>query len=187
MTYTTTTSNQDVTIAFGAHLARQNEWGPGKGAAAAPGASAKIYASLDGANDANVSINPGTAISAGGTISGTVYNDANGNGALDAGEVGIAGVAMALSGVPPRRPPRARTALHVLRPLGRDVRRRLHRADRFANTGTKPLTGVRATNTSTLTARNFFAQQRNASIAGTVYDDTNGNGGQDSGESASSG
>ena len=50
----------------------------------------------------------------------------------------------------------------------------------FVNTGTKPQTAtIVAGGTAT---RDFFAQQRNASISGIVYNDLNGNGSFDSGE-----
>jgi protocatechuate 3,4-dioxygenase beta subunit len=185
VTYTTITNNQDVVIAFGAHLARQNEWGPGMGASSAPGASAKVYAALDGGSDANVSVNPGQAITAGGSISGTVYNDANGNGAFDTGEAGIAGVALSMTGTA--------TATAVTNASGAYTFSGLFSGTYavdytvptgYANTGMRPITGITlATNTSAVTGKNFFAQQTNGVISGTVYNDANGNGSFDSGES----
>ncbi|TMF06025.1 MAG: tandem-95 repeat protein, partial [Chloroflexi bacterium] len=52
----------------------------------------------------------------------------------------------------------------------------------FVNTGTKPITGISLAAGQTAVGQNFFAQRRNASIAGTVYNDLNGNGSFDTGE-----
>src|SRR5581483_1300200 len=56
----------------------------------------------------------------------------------------------------------------------------------FVNTGTKPLS-VTLTAGQTATGKDFFAQQRNASIAGTVWNDANGNGSFDAGETGIAG
>ena len=55
------------------------------------------------------------------------------------------------------------------------------------NTGTKPITGITLTAGQASTGNDFFAQQRNASISGTVYNDLNGNGSFDGGEPGLSG
>ena len=54
------------------------------------------------------------------------------------------------------------------------------------NTGSHPLTVVLSAGQAS-TGNNFFAQQRNASISGTVYNDLNGNGSFDAGEVGISG
>ncbi len=54
----TSKQKRNVVVAWGIHLADDKEWAPGSGAGAFPGASRKIYTSLDGATDENVSINP---------------------------------------------------------------------------------------------------------------------------------
>src|SRR4029079_15999857 len=56
----------------------------------------------------------------------------------------------------------------------------------YANTGTRPLP-VTLTAGQNATGNNFFEQERDASIAGYVYDDINGNGGYESGEPGKSG
>src|SRR5204862_8195372 len=85
-------------IAYGVHLARENEWGIGNGAASASGGSQKAYTNLDGASsDTNLQINPNAA-TAKAQIQGFVYNDLNGNGVLDTGEPGLANVTVSLSG-----------------------------------------------------------------------------------------
>ena len=170
--------NRDVAIAYGAHLARGNEWGPGNGADSFSGASSKGFTNLDGANsDRNVSVNP-NGFSVGGQIQGSVYNDFNGNGALDAGEPGLNGVTVTLSGGATTALTQANGSyaftgldpgtytVDYTEPAG------------FVNTGTpRPRTGiVVATDTSIVTGNNFFAQQRNASISGTVYSDPDGTG-----------
>ena len=53
-----TSGDQNVVIAFGAHLATSSFWGTGQGACCWPGgASPKAYATLDGGSDQNVSVN----------------------------------------------------------------------------------------------------------------------------------
>ncbi|MGH2527822.1 MAG: Calx-beta domain-containing protein [Actinomycetota bacterium] len=49
-------------MAYGGHLARETEWGFNNGASEFPGASGKAYASLDGASDKNVNINPSAIV-----------------------------------------------------------------------------------------------------------------------------
>ena len=93
-----TTGNKDVAIAYSLHLARENEWGAGSGARNYPGGSGKAFSSLDGAADKNVSVNPSQAIAAAAVIRGTVYDDLNGDGNFDAGEPGMPGVSVQLSG-----------------------------------------------------------------------------------------
>src|SRR5262249_57794705 len=56
------TGNKNVVIAFGGHLANDNDWGSGKGASSFPGGSGKVYASLDGGSFNNASLNPGQVI-----------------------------------------------------------------------------------------------------------------------------
>lgn len=56
------TGDRLVVLVFGAHLASERVYGPGKGASQYPGASRKAYASLDGAASDNVSVNPGTIL-----------------------------------------------------------------------------------------------------------------------------
>ena len=58
------TTNLNIIIGYGAHLASASVWGAGNGASLFPGASQKAYASLDGASDINESVNPGSIVAA---------------------------------------------------------------------------------------------------------------------------
>ncbi len=123
------------------------------------------------------------------SIAGTVYNDLNGNGAFDAGEPGISGVTVSRSGGTPSSSGAATTdgsgnyslsglaagtySVDYTPPSG------------FVNTGTKPISVILSAGQAA-TGQNLFAQQQNASIAGTVYNDANGNGSADLGESGKS-
>jgi hypothetical protein len=65
LTYTVAagTGNKNVVIAFGGHLANDNDWGgAGKGASSFPGGSGKVYASLDSGSFGNASLNPGQVV-----------------------------------------------------------------------------------------------------------------------------
>ena len=53
-----TSGTKTVVIGYGGHLARQQDFGLGKGASSYPGASRKAYANANAGNDANVAINP---------------------------------------------------------------------------------------------------------------------------------
>ncbi|MGH3372574.1 MAG: SdrD B-like domain-containing protein, partial [Nocardioidaceae bacterium] len=168
---------KDVVLLFGAHLARQNEWGTGNGAASFPGGSGAITA-VFGNKSPSATVNPGQAVSPGATISGKVYNDLDGDGVLDGGEVGIAGVSMTLSGTTSDT---ATTGADGGYTFG-DLSVGTYNVDYsvpagFVNTGVQPLTNISVPSaSSTVTNQNFFAQQRNASISGTVYNDANGDG-----------
>ncbi|HEY3208338.1 MAG TPA: S8 family serine peptidase, partial [Actinomycetota bacterium] len=79
---TFTANNATVVLAFGGHLARDNEWGAGKGASQYSGGSGKAYSQLTiESSENNVGINPNLN---GGTVSGTKYLDRNGDGVRDA-------------------------------------------------------------------------------------------------------
>jgi hypothetical protein len=146
LTYTVsgTSGTKDVTIAVGAHLARQNDGARRTERPATTGASGKISANFDSARqDVAVSVNPGAAVSAGVTISGIVHNDANSNLTVDAGETGLPGGPVTATG------PISDTA--VTSSSGgytfSDVDPGTYSLDYtvptgFVNTGTKPLTAV---------------------------------------------
>jgi uncharacterized protein (DUF2141 family) len=191
LTYTVASgASKDVIIAVGAHLARQNEWGTGNGAAGYPGGSGKIAARFDTTkSDVAASVNPGSAVSPGATISGTVVNDANGNGSTDAGEVGIGGVAVASSGALSDTAVTGADGKYTFSDLSAGTYGLDYTLPTgFENTGVKPLSGVVVEgDSSTVTGKDFFAQQRNASISGTVYNDVDGDGQLDAGESGISG
>ncbi len=118
-----------------------------------------------------------------GTVSGTVYNDLNGNGVQDPGEPGLAGVVVSLidsAGAwwqPP--PPRAVAAISspicrqgITLPCKRRPQRLCqHYAQRVSVN--VPAGGSAAAN---------FGDQQQGTVSGTVFNDLNGNGSQDVGE-----
>ncbi len=121
------------------------------------------------------------------SISGTVFNDANGNGLLDGGEVGKSGVTVTLSGGTPPVGTLTTTTNGAGAYSFTGLQAGNYTVDYtvstgFVNTGTKPITvsGLAAGGSST--GNNFFEQERDASITGTVVNDANGNGSLDGGE-----
>lgn len=58
-----TSGKKNVVFAWGAHLAKATDWAPGSGAEQFPGASRKVFTSLDGAAEENASINPTAIVS----------------------------------------------------------------------------------------------------------------------------
>src|SRR4029079_18898319 len=123
------------------------------------------------------------------SIAGTVYNDANGNGSLDSGRLcksgGTVFIASNSNGVKDTGEPSTTTAgdgsysFTGLAAGSYTVDYQV--TSGFANTGTTPRSATR-TAVQNATGKNFFEQERDASIAGTVYNDANGNGSLDSGE-----
>ena len=68
-------------------------------APAASDGSGKLLSNIDNnRSDQNVSVNPSTAIADTTTIGGKVYDDTDGDGVADPGEVGIAGVTVNMCG-----------------------------------------------------------------------------------------
>ena len=132
-----------------------------------------------GVNPLGVTVSPGQASAAhdflaqqsNGSIAGAVFNDANGNGTLDAGEVGLSGVVVTLS--------QGATTLTQSTGGGGSYSFTSLKAGNytltytppagFVNTGTRPLLAV-LTAGGVIANRNFFAQQRNAVISGSVFD-----------------
>ncbi|HEU5034586.1 MAG TPA: YDG domain-containing protein, partial [Mycobacteriales bacterium] len=164
LTYTVAGGTKNVVIAFGAHLARQNEWGPGNGAAGYPGGSGKVAGRNDSdSKDVAASINPGSDVSAGGVISGTLFNDADGSGTQTAGDTGLANVTLSLSGTAATTATTQSDGTYAFSGLGAGT----YAVDYavppgYANTGVKPLTGITlATDSSLATGKNFFARQTN--------------------------
>jgi SdrD B-like domain/Bacterial Ig domain/Prealbumin-like fold domain len=175
------TGNKDVAIAYGIRLARENEWGIGSGASSFPGASGKAYTNLDNAsNDKNLSVNPnGVAFTA--AIRGHVYNDLNGNGTLEAGEPGLAGVTVTATGPVTTTAVTQSDGTYGFSGLEAGTYSvNYTEPTNFVNTGTpRPRSATITTSgapSDTSTGNEFFAQQRNAVISGTVLDDANGNG-----------
>jgi len=138
-----------------------------------------------------------------GVISGTVFNDANGNGVQDSGELGIAGVTVYLDtnndGTHESTEPSTTTnASGAYSFIGLSagtyvVRQIVPTGDQQTlPAGTAANTVVLATNSSTSTGDNFGDETKTVvtptgSITGTVFNDANGNGVLDSGELGISG
>jgi uncharacterized repeat protein (TIGR01451 family) len=121
------------------------------------------------------------------SISGTVYNDANGNGALDAGESGVSGVTVSYTGASSGSVTTNGSGAYTIGSLAAGTYSVTYTIPaNFVNTGTRPLSVTVAAG-GTSNNNNFFAQQRNASLAGTAWNDANGNGVKDTGEVGLSG
>ena len=122
------------------------------------------------------------------SLGGTVYNDANGNGTFDVGEVGIAGVTVTLSGTGSGSTTTAANGSYTFTGLAPGTYSIDYSVPgTFVNTGTKPISGIVLGAGGSSTGNNFFAQQRNGSLSGTVYNDANGNGSFDVAEVGLSG
>src|SRR5207249_12272830 len=107
------------------------------------------------------------SITANATISSTVDNDANGNGSFDSGiDTGISGVTVSRSGTSSGSTTTAANGSYSFTGLTAGT----YSVDytvpaNFVNTGTKPITGIVLAAGGSATAKDFFAQQRNASIS----------------------
>nr|MBA3655564.1 S8 family serine peptidase [Actinomycetota bacterium] len=142
-------------------------------------------------NDANANDNTATfstLVSGNPSISGTVYNDTNGNGSFDSGELGISGVTITRNGTSSGTSTSDASGNYSFVNLTAGT----YSVDYslpagYANTGTKPISGITLASGQTATGKNFFATQNNASLAGKVYNDANGNGSFDVGEVGLSG
>jgi hypothetical protein len=175
--------NKDVVLAYGLHLARENEWGIGNGVINFPGGSGKAYSNLDGASsDVNAAINPSTAIADAASIQGKVYNDANGNHVADAGEGGISGVTVSLSGSATDSATTQSDGSYSFSGLDAGTFSVNYTVPAgYANTGPVPLTGITVAQTQTSTGNDFFAQGI-GTIGGFKWSDADGDQVVDSGE-----
>jgi hypothetical protein len=149
----------------------------------------------------NSSLPPGGIISTGGTINGKVFNDANGNGALDSGEAGISGRTVWVDAdndkVVDTNEKRATTDSSGNYSLtnvtaGSWVVRTVVPSG-WTQTLPSGGFGIHATvsNGQTLNNQNFGTKSTSttsgASISGIVFNDANGNGAKDSSEAGISG
>ncbi|HEY9610683.1 SdrD B-like domain-containing protein, partial [Allocoleopsis sp.] len=90
-TYTgLTTTSGFAEIYYGLHIAQPGGAGPGtNGASAYPGGSLQTTVDIGGSGATSIQLAPGAIIA--GQISGMKFNDLNGNGVQDTGEAGLAG------------------------------------------------------------------------------------------------
>ncbi|MEP7021347.1 MAG: MBG domain-containing protein, partial [Pseudonocardiales bacterium] len=122
------------------------------------------------------------------SISGTVYSDANGDGTLDAGETGNAGVTVTRTGTGTTSATTNANGTYTFSGLAAGTYSLDYTVPaNYTNTGTKPLAGVVVAAGAAVSGKNFFAQNSGGSIAGTVYNDANGNGSLDAGETGIAG
>ena len=121
------------------------------------------------------------------SISGTVYDDLNGSGSFEVGEPGIVGVTVNLTGTSSGSTTTDVNGAYTFTALGAGSYSVDYTVPTgFANTGTRPLAMTLVAGQAS-TGNDFFAQQRNASISGTVYNDLDGDGVADGGEVGISG
>ena len=176
--------NKDVAIAFGAHLARENEWGAGNGARSFPGGSGKLLSNIDNnRSDQNVSVNPSTAIADAATIGGKVYDDTDGDGVADPGEVGIAGVTVNLSGSTTDTALTQAGGGYSFSGLDAGTYTVGYTVpDGYSNTGVSSYPNLVVGATDHLTGKDFFARAA-GTISGFKWNDVDGDGIVDGGES----
>ncbi len=142
------------------------------------------------ANNVPVSVPPGGSATANfgnrqpGTVSGTVFNDANGNGLQDAGEMGIGGVSVSLldgNGTVITTTTTAGNGHYQFTNLPPGSYATVQEQDPAGYTSTTPnLVPISLPPGGSATAN--FGDQQIGSVSGVVFNDLNGNGGQDAGE-----
>ena len=135
------------------------------------------------------------------SISGTTYNDVNGNGSYDAGDTALTGVTVYLdlnnnsaqdSGEPSTTS-NATTGAYSFTGLAAGTYHVIEvNPSGYTSTGDTQGTNddkidVTLAAGASSTGNNFFDQQTNASISGTTYNDVNGNGSYDAGDTALTG
>ena len=123
------------------------------------------------------------------SISGTVFNDTNGNGVLNTGEVGLVGIAVTLRNgatTVATASTNASGAYSFTKLAGATYTVTAATPVGYAGTTANPLTVVLASGQSA-TGRHFGFAPATASVGDTVFNDVNGNGAQDSGETGKSG
>jgi hypothetical protein len=94
------------------------------------------------------------------SVSGSVYQDSNGNGALDAGEPGIAGVTVSLSGSASATTTTNGSGAYTFSSLAAGNYSVDYTVPTgYANTGTKPISTFAVAAGATVTGKNFFARK----------------------------
>ena len=136
---------------------------------------------------------PSTGTTTPGTITGTVYSDANKNGKLDSGEIGIPGVTVYLDlkndGKDDSGDPTATTSstgtysFTGIAPGSYTVREVLLSGDTFTTASSLTATVTSGGTTSGENFGNYGA----ITLSGNVFDDVNGNGVKDTGDNGMSG
>ena len=105
------------------------------------------------------------------SISGTVYQDSNGNGSLDAGEPGISGVSVSRSGTSSGTTTTNASGAYTFSSLAAGTYSVDYTVPTgYANTGaTKPITNISVSAGQTVTGKDFFARkQTSTSLARTA-------------------
>ena len=114
-----------------------------------------------------------------GTVSGTVFNDLNGNGAQDAGEPGISGVVITRDGVITTTTSGSGSYSFSDVAAGSHTLVETDPAGFVSTTPNSRTVSVPAGGSATAS----FGDQQQGTVSGTVFSDLNGNGTQDAGES----
>ena len=178
----TLASGQFFEITVGANVTASSGSVANTATVTAPGGTTDNVAGNNTATDTDT-------VNSTGSISGTVYNDLNGNGSLDGGEVGKAGVTVfidtnnngVLNGGETSTSTDGSGNYSFANLTVATYRITYVIPSGWANTGTRPLL-VTVSAGANSAGNNFFTQERDASISGHVYNDTNGNGSLDGGE-----
>ncbi len=148
----------------------------------APAANVYTFTTSSGLNVAGGSF--GDTVPASGSVSGEVYNDLNGNGALDSGEPGLAGWTVKLtSGTTTLTATTTASGTYTFTGLAAGSYT-LSDVVQGGFVPTAPGGGsfaVNLTSTSSVTGDNFGAFQT-VSVSGNVFNDINGDGSQEGGE-----
>ncbi|MGB0383793.1 MAG: SdrD B-like domain-containing protein [Ardenticatenaceae bacterium] len=118
-----------------------------------------------------------------GTLSGTIYNDLNGNGVFDAGEPGISGVTVTLENGDSTTTVNSGSYLFSDLTPGNHTVVASDPTGFVSSTPNSQIVSVPATGSATAN----FGYQQIGTVNGVVYDDQNGNGTRDSGEPGMSG
>ena len=94
-------------------------------------------------------------------ISGTVYQDSNGNGSLDAGEPGISGVSVSLSGTSSGTTTTNGSGAYTFSSLAAGTYNVDYTVPTgYGNTGTKPINGISVASGQSVTGKNLFARKQ---------------------------